>query len=221
MRLLLVEDDFMLGESVQIGLQQRGHAVDWVRDGEGAIHFFDTASYDAVILDLGLPKQDGINVLRKIRGKKTATSIVVVTARVGLSDRIGGLDAGADDYLVKPFDLDELDARVRAIARRVLRATETSTVTIGEVTINLAAKRVLVSGLVIELTAREYAIIEYLALRRQRIVSRSDLESALYDWAKSVDSNAIEVYVSQIRKKIGKDFIKTRRGLGYSVDDIA
>jgi two-component system, OmpR family, response regulator QseB len=221
MRLLLVEDDFMLGESVQIGLQQRGHAVDWVRDGEEAVHFFDTASYDAVILDLGLPKQDGINVLRKIRGKKTATSIVVVTARVGLSDRIGGLDAGADDYLVKPFDLDELDARVRAIARRVLRATETSTVTIGEVTINLAAKRVLVSGLVIELTAREYAIIEYLALRRQRIVSRSDLESALYDWANSIDSNAIEVYVSQIRKKIGKDFIKTRRGLGYSVDDVA
>lgn len=217
MRLLLVEDDRMLGESMQIGLQQDGCAVDWVRDGEAALPAVLTHAYAAVLLDLGLPGRGGLEVLRSLRARGDATPVLIVTARDRVAERIAGLDAGADDYIVKPFDLDELAARLRAVARRRLGLADARRAVRG-VVVDTAARRVTLHDEPVELTGREYAIAAFLVERAGRIVTRSELEEALYQWDHEVASNAIEVYVSQLRRKLGRDFVTTRRGLGYCVE---
>jgi two-component system, OmpR family, response regulator QseB len=217
MRLLLVEDDKMLGESVQIGLQLDGYAVDWVRDGESARQAVLTHDYAAMLLDLGLPGRDGLDVLRGLRARGNTTAVLIVTARDNVGQRIAGLDAGADDYILKPFDLDELSARLRAVTRRQHGHADVKLV-VGDVVIDTAARRASVAGVAVELTAREYTIAAYLMARAGRIVTRSDLEQALYEWNREVSSNAIEVFISQLRRKLGRNFISTRRGLGYCVE---
>ncbi len=221
MRLLLVEDDRMLGESVQIGLRQDGYAVDWVRDAEQGLPAAQTHPYEAILLDLGLPRGDGLSLLRKLRQRGQATPVLILTARDGVAQRVAGLDAGADDYLLKPFDLDELSARIRAVVRRSQGLALGTSLVVDAVQLDVAAKRCLLKGQVVELTAREFMLLRVLMERAGRIVSRLDLESALFDWGSEVESNAIEVYVSQLRRKLGKDFIRTRRGLGYCVESVA
>lgn len=217
MRLLLVEDDKMLGESVQIGLQLDGYAVDWVRDGESARQAALTHDYAAMLLDLGLPGRDGLDVLRGLRARGNMTAVLIVTARDHVGQRIAGLDAGADDYILKPFDLDELSARVRAVTRRRHGHADVKLV-VGDVVIDTAARRASVAGIAVELTAREYTIAAYLMDRAGRIVTRGELEEALYEWNHEVSSNAVEVFISQLRRKLGRHFISTRRGLGYCVE---
>jgi two-component system, OmpR family, response regulator QseB len=217
MRLLLVEDDKMLGESVQIGLQLDGYAVDWVRDGESARQAALTHDYAALLLDLGLPGRDGLDVLRGLRARGNTTPVLIVTARDNVGQRIAGLDAGADDYILKPFDLDELSARVRAVTRRRHGHADVKLV-VGDVVIDTAARRASLAGLAVELTAREYTIAAYLMARAGRVVTRSELEEALYEWNREVSSNAVEVFISQLRRKLGRQFISTRRGLGYCVE---
>jgi two-component system response regulator QseB len=220
-RLLLVEDDRMLGESVQIGLRQDGYAVDWVRDAEQALPAAQTHPYEAILLDLGLPRGDGLTLLRQLRQRGQATPVLILTARDGIAQRVAGLDAGADDYLLKPFDLDELSARIRAVVRRSQGMALGTRLVAGAVQLDVAAKRCLLKGQSVELTAREFMLLRVLMERAGRVVSRGDLESALFDWGREVESNAIEVYVSQLRRKLGKDFIRTRRGLGYCVESVA
>jgi two-component system, OmpR family, response regulator QseB len=217
MRLLLVEDDKMLGESVQIGLQLDGYAVDWVRDGESARQAVLTHDYAAMLLDLGLPDRDGLDVLRSLRARGNATAVLIVTARDNVGQRIAGLDAGGDDYILKPFDLDELSARVRAVTRRRHGHADVKLV-VGDVVIDTAARRASLDGLAVELTAREYTIAAYLMERAGRVVTRSELEEALYEWNREVSSNAVEVFISQLRRKLGRNFISTRRGFGYCVE---
>jgi two-component system, OmpR family, response regulator QseB len=217
MRLLLVEDDKMLGESVQIGLQLDGYAVDWVRDGESARQAALTHDYAALLLDLGLPGRDGMDVLRSLRAKGNTTAVTISTARDNVGQRIAGLDAGADDYILKPFDLDELSARVRAVTRRRHGHADVKLV-VGDVVIDTAARRASLAGLAVELTAREYTIAAYLMARAGRVVTRNELEEALYEWNREISSNAVEVFISQLRRKLGRHFISTRRGLGYCVE---
>lgn len=217
MRILLVEDDRMLGEAMQIGLEQDGYAVDWVRDGDAAGQAALTHAYAAVLLDLGLPGRSGLEVLRNLRARGNIAAVLIVTARDRVGDRIAGLDAGADDYIVKPFDLDELSARVRAVTRR-LNGRAKAALSVGAVQIDTSARRVSVHGMPVELTAREYAIVAFMMERAGRIVTRSELEEALYQWDREVASNAVEVYISQVRRKLGRNFIRTRRGLGYCVE---
>jgi two-component system, OmpR family, response regulator QseB len=217
MRLLLVEDDKMLGESVQIGLQLDGYAVDWVRDGESARQAALTHDYEALLLDLGLPGRDGLDVLRGLRARGNTTPVLIVTARDNVGQRIAGLDAGADDYILKPFDLDELSARVRAVTRRRHGHADVM-LAVGDVVIDTGARRATLAGLAVDLTAREYTIAAYLMARAGRVVTRSELEEALYEWNHEVSSNAVEVFVSQLRRKLGRQFISTRRGLGYCVE---
>jgi len=216
MRLLLVEDDPMIGASVQQGLRQDGYSIDWVRTGGAALAALETNSYDALLLDLGLPDQGGDAVLRTIRRRGDTTPVLIITARDAVSERIAGLDSGADDYIVKPFDLDELAARIRAVQRRhagraehVLRA--------GPVTLDPAAKRVTLHGAEIALSARELALLEALLDRRGAILSRAQLEERIYGWGEEVESNAVEVYVHALRKKLGAGFIRTVRGVGYTI----
>lgn len=217
MRLLLVEDDKMLGESVQIGLQLDGYAVDWVRDGESAHQAALTHDYAALLLDLGLPGRDGLDMLRGLRARGNTTPVLIVTARDNVGQRIAGLDAGADDYILKPFDLDELSARLRAVTRRRHGLADVKLV-VGDVVIDTAARRATLAGLPVELTAREYTIAAYLMARAGRVVTRGELEEALYEWNREVSSNAVEVFIFQLRRKLGRHFISTRRGLGYCVE---
>lgn len=217
MRLLLVEDDRMLGESVQIGLQQDGYAVDWVRNAEEGLAAALLHDYAALLLDLGLPLGDGLSLLRGLRDRGRATPVLIVTARDAVAQRIAGLDAGADDYVLKPFDLDELSARIRAVTRRGA-GRPAAQLTVGEVQLDTAARRCLRAGRVVELTAREFMLLRVLMERAGRIVSKGELESALFDWGSEVESNVVEVYVSQLRRKLGREFISTRRSLGYVVE---
>jgi two-component system, OmpR family, response regulator QseB len=218
MRLLLVEDDRMLGEMVQIGLRQDGYAVDWVRDAEQGLPAVLTHPYEGILLDLGLPRSDGLTLLRQLRQRGLSTPVLILTARDGIAQRVAGLNAGADDYLLKPFDLDELSARIRAVVRRSQKVAPGTRLVAGAVQLDVAAKRCLLEGQGVELTAREFMLLRVLMERAGRVVSRDDLESALFDWGSEVESNVIEVYVSQLRRKLGKDFIRTRRGLGYCVE---
>jgi two-component system, OmpR family, response regulator QseB len=217
MRLLLVEDDAMLGKALAAGLRQQGHAVDWVRDGSEGLAAALAHDYGAVLLDLGLPRADGLDVLRRLRGRGRRTPVIVVTARDAVEQRIAGLDAGADDYIVKPFDLDELAARLRSVTRRAWGSASGELVA-GDVRLDTAARRCTLAGVTVELTAREYMMLEVLMTRAGRIVTRSELEEAVFDWSREVESNVVEVYISQLRRKLGRDFIVTRRGLGYAVE---
>lgn len=216
MRVLLVEDDPMIGASVQKGLRQDGYSIDWVRTGEAALGALDTNPYEALLLDLGLPGKGGDAVLKSIRAAGNPIPVLIITARDAVTDRIAGLDSGADDYIVKPFDLDELAARIRAVQRRhagrsghLMRA--------GAVTLDPASKRVTLNGSEVALSARELALLEALLARPGAILSRSQLEERIYGWGEEIESNAVEVYVHALRRKLGADVIRTVRGVGYMI----
>ena len=216
MRVLLVEDDRMIGESITDGLTQEGHAVDWVRDGVAAENAVAAQPYGAVLLDLGLPRRDGLEVLRRMRALHNDVPVLVITARDAVSDRVKGLDAGADDYLVKPFDLDELSARVRALARRAA-GRATPLVQHGPITLDPATRQVRVYGREVSLSGREYALLEALTQRPGIVLSRAQLEERLYGWHDEVASNAVEVHIHNLRRKLGAEVIQSERGVGYSI----
>jgi len=214
MRILLVEDDPMIGESVAEGLKSEGYAVDWVRDGKEAEASVGATPYSLVVLDLGLPRRDGIEVLKGIRERHLDVPVLVMTARDTVRDRIKGLDAGADDYLVKPFDLDELTARVRALIRRAAGRAE-PLIERGPLVINPATREITWRGEPVSLSAREYALLAALAERPGLVLSRAQLEEKLWGWNEAVGSNAVEVHIHNVRKKLGDDVIRNVRGLGY------
>ena len=218
MRILLVEDDSLLGEAVRDGLRQEGYVVDWVPDGGTALAALSTSNFSALVLDLGLPDGDGLSVLRWLRQHGETTPVVIVTARDRVSDRIGGLDAGADDYLIKPFDIDELGARLRAITRRVDGCAE-SQLTAGEVVLDLRRRTVTCQGVPAALTAREYAVVELLMRKAGCLVTRAEIEEELYGFDDHIASNAIEVHIHNLRRKLGPGFITNLKGRGYRVDN--
>jgi two-component system response regulator QseB len=221
MRLLLVEDDVMLGRALKAGLGQDQHATDWVRTASEAraawiVPSPEIVPYEAVIVDVGLPDESGVDLIRAARARSLKTPVLIVTARDRVADRIRGLDAGADDYMVKPIDLDELTARLRAIQRRAHgRADEVRSY--GALSIDAAGKVVTLRGERVNLSVSEYAVLVALMRRPGAIVSREQLREAMYGWDASTDSNTVEVYISRLRQKLGRSTIETQRGLGYSL----
>ena len=216
MRLLLVEDDTMIGESVLDLLRAEHYAVDWVKDGEMADTALRTQTYDLVLLDLGLLRRDGLSVLRSMRARKERIPVLIATARDSVQQRIEGLDAGADDYVLKPYDLDELLARIRALLRRAAGRAEPVYEHKG-ITINPATREVTVGGQPVVLSAREWAVLEPLLARPGLVLSRAQIEEKLYGWKDEISSNAVEVYIHGLRKKLGADLIQNVRGVGYMV----
>jgi DNA-binding response OmpR family regulator len=222
-RILLVEDDDMVGRALKAGLTQDRHAADWVQTAAAARSAWlapspEVVPYDAVIVDLGLPDGSGLDLIRQARARKVRSVILIVTARDRVNDRIAGLDAGADDYMVKPIDLDELSARLRAIDRRISGRNDELRV-FGALTIDEPARVVTLRGQPISLTGQEFTILLTLARRPGAIVSRARLEEALYNWDNAVESNAIEVHIHRLRRKLGIETIQTRRGQGYSLGE--
>lgn len=216
MRLLLLEDDRAIGTAVRDHLAADGHAVDWARSLGEASAFVDTTGYALILLDLQLPDGDGMSLLREMRRRGDLTHVIILTARDQISQRIEGLNAGADDYMVKPFDLGELSARLHAVSRRTGVGQE-PTFKSGNVEIALADRSARRYGLPVEITAREWAVLDCLLRRQTAVVSKPQLEDALYEFGAEIESNAVEVYVSRLRKKLGRDFITTVRGVGYRV----
>jgi two-component system, OmpR family, response regulator QseB len=216
MRLLLVEDDGMIGTAAQQGLRLEGHSVDWVRDGREGEAAVASGVYDLVMLDLGLPRRDGLSILRSWRARGETIPVLIITARDAVADRIAGLDAGADDYLVKPFDLDELAARVRAVARR-RAGRAASIVRVGDLELDTAARKVRWKGREVGLSAREYALLEALADRPGAYLTRAQLEERLYGWEEEIASNAVEVHIHSLRRKIEARAIRNVRGMGYTL----
>jgi two-component system, OmpR family, response regulator len=217
MRVLLVEDDEVLGDAVRTYVRRQGHAVDWAMNREATEASLAAAPYDLVLLDLRLPDGNGIDILKKMRGWRDATPVIIMTAHDQVSDRIAGLNAGADDYLVKPVDLGELQARIQAVSRRY-GAQPLPEVTIGTLKIFVAERRLVsADGTDISLSSREWAVLDRLIARRHAIVSKGQIEEALYEFGAEVESNTVEVYVSRLRRKLGKDAIETVRGLGYRI----
>ena len=214
MRILLVEDDRLLGDGLKAGLAQAGFAVDWLRDGEAAMAALAAEHFAAVVLDLGLPRRDGLSVLQWLRGRHDATPVLILTARDQLEDKVRGLDLGADDYVLKPFDLDEIAARLRALVRRA-HGRPTPLLTLGEVELNPAARTVTCGGQPVELTGREFDLLHVLLQNADRVLTRRALEEQLYTWGEEVGSNALEVHIHHLRKKLGNDLIRTVRGVGY------
>ena len=220
MRILLVEDDALIGDGLVVGLRLSGHAVDWVRDGDAALQTLLTQEFDACILDLGLPKRDGLGVLKAMRSQGRSVPVLVLTARDGREDKVAGLDSGADDYLTKPFDLDELQARLRALIRRSSGEARPTLEHAG-VVLDPARRQVSVGGGMVALSAREYALLEDLFRHKNQIRSRAQLEESLYAWGEETTSNIVEVYVHHLRKKFGAGFIRTVRGFGYQLGEEA
>lgn len=216
MRLLLVEDDPMIGESAEEGLRGENYAVDWVRDGRSAELALANRVYDIVLLDLGLPRKQGLDVLMAYRRQGGDAPVLILTARDATADRVRGLDAGADDYLVKPFDLDELFARIRALARRRAGRTQPDIV-FQQLVLRPAAHEATFAGRSLPLSAKEFALLQALMDPPGQVVSRAALEEKLYGWNDEIESNAVEVYIHHLRKKLGTDFIKNVRGVGYKV----
>lgn len=216
MRLLLVEDDTMIGQAVQGLLRGDGYAVDWVVDGLQADTALLAHEYDLVLLDLGLPRLDGLQLLRQLRARKDATPVLVATARDAVKDRVAGLDAGADDYVVKPYDMDELLARIRALTRRAAGRMEAVYEHAG-VMLNPRTREATVQGQPVLLSGREWAVLEALLQRPGSTLSRQQLEDKLYGWGDEVSSNAIEVYIHGLRKKLGAALVLNVRGVGYMV----
>lgn len=217
MRLLLVEDDKSLGEGIQAGLKQNNYAVDWVQDGDAADHALRTGEYELVVLDLGLPKRSGLDVLKHFRARGATTPVLILTARDTVDDRVRGLDMGADDYLIKPFDLDELAARIRALTRRH-SGRSTPVITHGNLTVDPASHTVTKDGTVVDISPREFNVLQAMLENAGRVVSRARLEESLYSWNEEIESNAIEVHIHHLRKKLGNELIRTIRGVGYIVD---
>ncbi len=217
MRILLVEDDPMIAESVEQSLRDAAYAVDRVADGQSALNAFASQAYDLVLLDLGLPKKDGMSVLRTLRAKESTTPVLIMTARDGLDDRVSGLDAGADDYIVKPFEMAELRARMRAVVRRK-GGNAAPVLGNGVLSLDPATREVSLRGeKSVRLSAREFALLHALLVRPGAILSRSDLEERIYAWGDEVDSNAVEFLIHALRKKLGRDAIKNVRGVGWMV----
>jgi two-component system response regulator QseB len=216
MRVLLVEDDPMIGKSVQQGLRQEGTSVDWVRDGQAAELALTTIPYELLLLDLGLPGRSGLDVLARLRRSDNGIPVLIITARDAVTERIKGLDSGADDYLVKPFDLDELSARMRALLRR--RSGRASPVIEhGDLRMNPATHELTQDGKPVALSAREFALLQALLEQPGVPLSRAKLEERLYGWGEEIESNAVEVYIHSLRRKLGSERIKNIRGVGYLV----
>ncbi len=220
MRILLVEDDPLLGDGLTAGLRQAGFAVDWVKDGVASDHALKNETFDLVVLDLGLPRLSGMEVLRRLRERPGDagghTPVLVLTARDATGDKVAGLDAGADDYLVKPVDLDELAARVRALTRRAVGRTMPQ-VHHGELMLDPIARQITQHGEAVELSAREFDLLQVLLENAGRVMTRTQLEGALYGWRDEPDSNALEVHIHHLRRKLGNELIKTLRGIGYTI----
>ncbi|MDD2739123.1 MAG: response regulator [Methylomonas lenta] len=218
MRLLLVEDDAILGDGLKAGLTMEGYAVDWLVDGAQADEALKLNNYDLIVLDLNLPRMDGMSVLKNLRKRKDNTPVLVLTARDGVSERVAGLDSGADDFVCKPFDLTEICARLRALARR----NEGHGLPLQEhkgVTIDPAAHQVFCNGVAVDLSQKEYEILNYLMTHIGHVTSRTRLEEALYAWGSEVESNAVEVHIHHLRKKLDANLIRTIRGVGYIIDE--
>jgi DNA-binding response OmpR family regulator len=218
MRLLLVEDDPMIGESIRKGLRNEGFVVDWVQDGQAAELAIDSEPYALVLLDLGLPRKDGFSVLAGLRSRRNRVPVLIITARDAVTDRVRGLDGGADDYLVKPFDLDELAARVRAVLRRQAGRAEPM-VRFGALALNPVTRELTHRGEPVPVSSREFALLQALLERPGAALSRAQLEERIYGWGEEVASNSVEVHVHNLRKKLGEGVIRTVRGVGYSITD--
>ena len=216
MRVLLVEDDRMIGEVVDQALKDASYAVDWVRDGQTALTTLETQPYGIVLLDLGLPKKDGFEVLRTIRAKKNPVPLLVITARDALEDRIRGLDSGADDYVIKPFEMAELLARMRAVVRRKAGVSGPA-MTNGSLSLDPATHEVSLDGQPTRLSSREFSLLHALMVRPGAILSRAELEDRIYGWNAEVESNAVEFLIHALRKTLGSDAIKNFRGVGWMV----
>lgn len=217
MRLLLVEDDPLLGDGICVGLTQEGYRVNWVQDGDAAANILKLEQYDLVVLDLGIPKLAGLDVLKQLRKRGNALPVLILTARDTVQDRVKGLDAGADDYLIKPFNLDELCARLRALTRRQ-NGSPTPTISIGMVSLDPVTYTVTMNGLLVAVSPKEFAILQILMGNMGKVLSRVRLEQSLYAWDEEAESNTVEVHICHLRKKLGMHFIRTMRGVGYIID---
>ncbi len=216
MKILLVEDDALLGDGVYTGLNRENNFVDWVKNGESALSAIAETRYDCVILDIGLPKMSGLEVLQQLRKANNNVPVLILTAQDDISDRVKGLDAGADDYLVKPFEFAELCARLRALTRRT-RGNASETIKYKNIIINTAAHTVEYNEAPVELSRREYTLLVEMITNQGRVLSRHTLEQKLYSWGDEIESNTIEVYIHHLRKKLYSELIKTVRGIGYII----
>lgn len=216
MRLLLVEDDSMVGESLRKALRQDGFTVDWVEDGRAAEVAAGNTCYDAMLLDLGLPRKGGLDVLKSLRQAGNRLPVLVLTARDAVADRVKGLDAGADDYMIKPFDVEELEARIRALLRRQSGRIN-SVISVGDLTLDTASREVRLKGQAVALSGREFALLRAFLDRPGTVLSLSQLEEKIYGWGDEVGSNTVEVYIHALRKKLGANVIKNVRGVGYMI----
>jgi two-component system, OmpR family, response regulator QseB len=216
MRILLVEDDPQLGDGLMVGLRQGGFAVDWVKDGITADLALATEPFGLMVLDLGLPKLSGMDLLRRIRARGQDLPVLILTARDAIPDKIAGLDGGADDFLVKPVDLDELAARIRALARRAA-GRAMPVLRHGRLVLDPAARQVTLDELPVELSGREFSLLHVLLENAGRVMTRAQLESSIYGWRDEPDSNALEVHIHHLRRKLGAEFIRTLRGVGYTI----
>ncbi len=222
MRVLLVEDDELLGDGIRTGLKHYGHTVDWVKDGKAANYVLVSVyeSFDIIVLDLGLPKMPGLDVLKSIREKNIVTPVMILTAHEAIDDRVKGLDAGADDYITKPFDLDELCARMRALQRRS-KARANPILTYGDITLDPASHMVQINGKQVMISRREFALLKKLIENTGRVISRDQLNQTLYGWGENIDSNALEVHIHNLRKRFGMNLIRTIRGVGYMAEKLS
>ncbi|MEE3003577.1 MAG: response regulator [Pseudomonadota bacterium] len=219
MRILLVEDDQLLGDGISTGLKENNYTVDWVKDGYSAIQAIKFEHFDIIVLDLGLPKKDGIEVLKTTRASNIKTPVIILTARDTLEDRVAGLDAGADDYLTKPFELKELCARIRACQRRVT-GSNNSEIILGNVKLDTAGHKLFIDGIEENLSRREFSLLLKLIEMPGKVISRDILTQSIYGWGDDVDSNAIEVHIHNLRKKLGTNIkIRTIRGVGYIIEE--
>lgn len=217
MRVLLAEDDILLGEGLQEALMLQGYVVEWFKDGLSVLRALEAGGYDLLLLDLGLPRLDGMEVLTRLRQQEIPLPVLVLTARDALSARVAGLDAGADDYLLKPFDLDELLARIRALTRRAA-GRNSNRMDLGRVVLELGTHQVLLDGAPVQLSRREFLLLKELGLHAGHILSKPQLEESLYGWSEEVESNALEVHIHHLRKKLYPELIRTVRGVGYLLD---
>lgn len=220
MQILLVEDDISLAEGLQQALNREGITVNHVAKGKEAIHIVETFPPDIVLLDLGLPDMDGLEVIKVLRSKKVTTPILILTARSSVQDTVSGLDCGADDYLAKPFEIPELLARIRVLERRISTTAESNEIIIGSVSIDTRSMQVKIDDREIILSKTEYMLLKALMQNAGRVQTRDNLESQLYSWGEEVSSNALEVHIHHLRKKVGIEFIKTIRGVGYTVNKV-
>ena len=217
MRILLIEDDIDLGDIVRAGLVQCGYAVDWLKDGQSADQALKSENFDGIVLDLGIPKLPGLKVLENVRARGSITPVLILTARETIEDRVKGLDAGADDYMVKPFDLDELTARLRVLQRRSSERAS-SLIVYGEIILDPASHIVTYREETVNLPRREFALLQKLLENPGKALSREQLNQSLYSWDEDVDSNALEVHIHNLRKKFGTTLVRTIRGVGYMVE---